>query len=198
MAYLILFIVLFFWFGFWSAQAGRTISYVNEKLDDWQDKNKLYEKVPEIIIGSTIGLIGVWGWDKLFNLEPSMFIVMFVLGSLIAYGGKESATWAYLNWEGHEGTPRNSTLRKINDIIAGWFGFKLGDEGYSWVWASTKGFITTLPIGFLGAIFLPVGKEIASHAKERLPLHYSFWQEFAGDGFAYSASATLFIILIGV
>jgi len=207
MMYFFGFIILFLWFAFWSSQAGRSMRSLSEKLDNWQDKKPWYSEVPEAIIALTIGTISVWGWDKVFDIPVLWGFVLFAISTIIAYAGKQSATWAYLNWEGHTKDSngdgvidnkdgRKSTTRGINDWIAARLGYKLGDEGYSWVWAFTKGFMTTLPLVPTGAIFQPLGREVASHAKGRLPFDSNFWMESVGDGFGYSASAFTFILAI--
>lgn len=206
--YLIGFIIFFVWFGFWSAQAGRSMRSLSEKLDSWQDKKPWYSEVPEAIIAVTIAIVGVWGLDKLFNVPALYSLGLFCLFTVISYAGKQSATWAYLRWEGHtedkngdgiitDADGRDSTMRNINSWVAARLGYKLGDEGYSWVWAFTKGFITTAPVFCLGAIFQPIGREIASHAKGRLPGDSNFWMESFGDGFGYANACFFFILICG-
>jgi hypothetical protein len=130
---------------------------------------------------------------------------LFTVSSAVAYMGKQSATWAYLNWGGYtkdkdgdgiitNADGRDSTMFGFNNWLASRLGHRLGDEGYSWTWASTKGLITTLPLAGLGAIFQPLWREAASHAKDRLPFEHNFWMEFVGDGFAYATAASVFII----
>ena len=111
----------------------------------------------------------------------------------VAYAGKQSATWAYLKWQGHDDpdTERTSTLKPFNDFVAGLFGYRLGDEGYSWVWAATKGLIMTLPIGGTGLIFHPLGHEIGSHALGRLP-RPNMWKELFGGGIGIGVAAGIF------
>ena len=87
-------------------------------------------------------------------------------------------------------------MRGVNDWLAARLGYRLGDEGYSWIWAFTKGLITTLPLGATGAIFQPLWRELASHAKGRLPFDPNFWMEYVGDGFAYASAAVVFIIIV--
>ncbi len=154
--------------------------------------------VPEIVIAVSIGIIAATGWQHFFGLGFLATIGVFIISGLIAYAGKQSATWAYLSWEGHKtpDTDRTSTLKPVNDWLAARLGYRLGDEGYSWVWAFTKGLITTLPLGGTSAIFQPLWREIASHAKNRLPFEHNFWMEFIGDGLAYASAAAVFIFIV--
>lgn len=205
--YILLFFALFIWFAFWSAQAGRSMASISEKLDNWQNKSSFMAAVPEIIIALSIGAVALWGWREVFTLNLWGSCAVYPVFCAVAYMGKQSATWGFLNHEGHtkdnngdgvidENDGRQSTMRKINDWIAKRFGKKLGDEAYSWVWAFTKGLITTLPLCGTGAIFQPIGREVASHAEGRLPYDPNFWMESVGDGFGYSAAAFTFICTI--
>lgn len=202
-----LFLFLLLWFGFWSAQAGRSFTSFAPWLDSWQDIKPWFSQVPEAIIALTFAGIGVWGADSLFGVTGLYSILLFIVFTVIAYAGKQSATWAYLRWEGHtkdkngdgaitDADGRNSTMRNINTWLAARLGYKLGDEGYSWVWAFTKGFITTAPVFCIGALTQPIGREIASHAKGRLPGDSNFWMEAFGDGFGYSVACFSYIIII--
>tara|TARA_R110000851_G_scaffold182721_1_gene331824 strand:+ start:8296 stop:8886 length:591 start_codon:yes stop_codon:yes gene_type:complete len=193
MEYLVLFIALYAWFGFWSAQAGASFP---RKYVSWQDRWSFGSEIPEAITASTIATIAVFAWG--FSLFWG--VVFWPVFVVIAYAGKQSATWAYLRWEGYikDVVGRNSTTRKANNWIAGLFGWRLGDEGYSWVWAFTKGFITTAPVLFLGAIFQPLGREAASHAEGRLKGDPNFYMEFFGDGFGYAAACTTFVIVLNL
>ncbi len=208
----IIFIALFIWFAFWSSQAGYSFSFFDNKFQDWQQKIPFGNRIPEAIIALSIGSIGIWGWDLILlkfgiNIPALPIIIAWMSLSFISLSGKESGTWAYLNHEGYSTDSngdgkvdnldgRKSTLRGWNDWLAGLFDFHLGDEGYSWVWAFTKGFITTFPVGCLGAIFQPIGREIASHAKGRLPGDSNFYIEFVGDGLGYSAACFAFILIV--
>ncbi len=208
MTYVFLFIAALLWFGFWSAQAGRSMRSLSVKLDSWQDKKPWYSEVPEGILALTFGTTALWGWDKVFDMPALWLLVLWPIFCLVSYAGKQSATWAYLRWEGHikdvngdgvhnELDGRDSTTRPINDWIAARLGYKLGDEGYSWVWAFTKGFMTTAPLGgLLGAIAQPIGREIASHAKGRLPFDSNFWMESFGDGFGYAVAWVGFVAAV--
>lgn len=180
------------WFGYWSAESGASLPWSKK----WQDKWSWGSEVPEAIIAISVGSIAVWGWDQAFNISALWVIGLWIAFIAIAYAGKQSATWAYLTWESH--TPRNpdrkSTLRPLNDFIASLFGYRLGDEGYSWIWAATKGLIMTLPLAGTGTIFHPIGHEIGSHAQGRLPGDSNMWKELSGGGVGIGIPAALFII----
>lgn len=195
---MILFLFLFLWFGFWSAQAGYSINFLDGELQSWQQHIPYGDKIPETIIALSFALIGIWGWGKLFDISTLWTLLIFAVFFAVSYAGKQSATWAYLTHEGYKDpdTTRTSTLKPINDYIGAQFGYKLGDEGYSWIWAATKGFITTAPVGFFGAVFQPLGREIASHAKGRLKGDSNFYMEFVGDGLGYSVACFVFMALI--
>ena len=211
-SFIALFILLYAWFGFWSAQAGGSMTQFGNRLQKWQDGHKLLGKVPEAIIAATFASIGVWGWNAIcawlgYDLKASTLIALWVLFTAVSYAGKESATWAYLNWGGHTkdkngdgiitaADGRNSTLYRFNTWFAKRLGFKLGKEGFSWVWAFTKGFITSAPVLFTACIFQPIGREIASHAKDRLKGDPNFYMEAVGDGFGYAASCAVFITVL--
>lgn len=198
------FIFLLIWFAYWSAEAGASLPW--SKM--WQDKTSWASEVPEFVIALSIGSIGIWGFEKLFGFPILWGIAGWLLFLVIAYAGKQSGTWAYLNWEGHtkdsngdgvidDKDGRQSTMREFNDMLAGLFSYKLGDEGYSWIWAFTKGFITTLPLFSLGAIFQPLWREAMSHAKGRLPGDPNMYMEL-GDGLAYASAAITFISIVGL
>jgi hypothetical protein len=193
------FIGLLCWYGFWSAQAGRSISAVHEDLAAWQDKTSWGSEVPELVIALTFGIVAATLWNTIFDLAWYYVLAIFVVSTVISYAGKQSATWAYLNWEGHtkdvngdgvhnEDDARKSSTWEWNRWLASRLGYEFGSEGFSWVWAFTKGLITTLPVGGLGCIFQPIGREIASHAKGRLPFESNFWMEGVGDAIGYAGA----------
>lgn len=209
MFYLFLFLILLVWFGFWSSQAGRSIASIDPELDDWQDKFSFGSEIPEAVIALTFGGLGLWGWSQLIDLNLYWSIGLFCVFTVISYAGKQSATWAYLNWEGHtkdvngdgvhnEDDARKSTTWEWNRWLASKLGYEFGSEGFSWVWAFTKGLITTFPAFALGAIFQPIGREIASHAKGRLPFDSNFWMESVGDGIGYAGAAASFVFAINI
>ena len=208
MFYILLFIVLFIWLAAWSAQAGRSMASINLELDTWQDGFKNGHRVPELIIALTIGSIGTWGTYEMFEDMSAWWIpLIFTAMTAVSFAGKESATVGYLRHKGSikdangDGVvdnkdARKNTLQPLNAWLSGLFGWKNGDEGYSWVWGFTKGAITTAPLFSIGAITQPIGREIASHAEDRLPFDSNFWMEYFGDGFGYSVATILFIILV--
>ena len=204
MVYLFLWFALFIWMGFWSSQAGGSFPFWRS----WQEERSHGNRIPELVLAVSIGSIGVWGWGKLFpDISSLMAVALWLVLIVISFGGKESGTWGYLNHTGHtkdmnkDGVidnkdARDGTTTRWNIWLASWFGWKLGDEGFSWVWAFTKGLMTTLPLGGLGCISQPIGREIASHAKGRLKGDPNTYMEFVGDGFGYSVAATAFIFLV--
>ena len=190
MMFLCSFLLLYVWFAFWSAEAGASWPWSAKWQNGWK------KAIPESVIALTFAVFGSLIAARLGVPDWSLYI-LFPVFAIISYAGKQSATWAYLNWEGYNKNDggRNSTLRKWNDWLGDKLGYKLGDEGYSWVWAFTKGLITTLPVGGLGCIFQPIGREIFSQARGRLPGHYNTWLEAGGDGFGYAMAVTLALLL---
>ena len=186
-----LFITL--WLGFWSSESGASFPWSSK----WQDIKDWFSEIPEAIVGLTIGLVATYGYCLLLGINPLWSILMCPLPSVIVYAGQQSATWAYLRWTGHANpdTARTSTLKPMNDFIAGLIGYKLGDEGYSWVWAATKGFIITLPIGGIGAVTFPLGHELGTHAQGRLPGDPNMWKEFA-SGLGLGLACVIFLTII--
>lgn len=183
------------WLGFWSAESGASFPWSKK----WQDLKEWGSEIPEVILSLTIGLVATFGYCILLGINPLWCLLMFPLPSVVTYAGQQSATWAYLTWTGHPDpeTARKSTLRPMNDFIAGLIGYKLGDEGYSWVWASTKGFIITLPIGGIGAITFPLGHELGSHAEGRLPGNPNMWKEQA-SGWGLALACIIYLAFVGV
>lgn len=200
MIYLLIFSIA--WFAYWSAESGSSLPW----SDKWQGLFSWGHRVPEIVIALSIGTVAVWGWDKMLGISALWVLLSWVGFFFIALAGKESATWAYLRWTGHtedkngdgvitEEDGRDSTLFGLNNWIAKLFGYRLGDEGYSWVWAMTKGFIMTLPVIPTGAIFHPLGHEIGSHAKGRLSGDSNMWKELTGGGIGIGVPVFLFVFL---
>jgi hypothetical protein len=205
---LLLFICFYVWFAFWSAQAGFSIHFWGGKLQNWQNKIPLGKKIPELVLAASIASIGLYVWSHILpDLQVYTYAAMWFGFALISYLGKESATVGYLEWEGStkdenkDGVvdnkdARRNTLAGWNQFVSGLFGWKNGDEGYSWVWAFTKGLITTLPLFCLGTIFQPIGREMASHAEGRLKGDPNFYMEAFGDGFGYAASSFIAIKIV--
>ena len=199
--YICLMILIVGWFAYWSAESGASLPWSKS----WQIG--LLDRLPELIIALTVGLVASWGWGKIFDISALYIILGFFAFVAIAFAGKESATWGYLNWTGHvkdknddgiidDRDGRDSTLSGINNFIAGLFGYRLGSEGYSWIWAGVKGFIMTLPIIPTGAIFHPLGHELGSHAQGRLNGDSNMWKEMAGGGIGFGIPVVLFVLFV--
>lgn len=190
MIYTALFLIL--WMGYWSAESGASLPWSKK----WQDTKDWFSEVPEAIFAITIACVAIVGWYGILGASALYVILGWLAFIVVAYLGQQSATWAYLTWEGHSNpdTDRTSTLKPFNDWLAELFGYRLGDEGYSWVWAATKGFIITAPVGFTGAITFPLGHEIGSHAGGRLPGDPSMWKEIT-SGMAIGVSLVVFLLL---
>jgi len=192
------------WFAYWSAESGASLPWSSK----WQGLTSWTHKLPEWIIALSVGTVAVWGWGTMFDVSPLIVIGLWLIFSGIALAGKESATWAYLRWTGHtedkdgdgvitDADGRDSTLFGFNNWIAKLFGYRLGDEGYSWMWAMTKGFIMTLPVGGItGAIFHPIGHEIGSHAKGRLSGDSNMWKELTGGGIGIGVPVIIFASIV--
>lgn len=187
-----LYIILLLWMAYWSAESGASLPWSQK----WQDIKGWYSEVPEAISAITIATVGVTGWYNLIGFQALYVILGWVAGIALAYAGIQSATWAYLRWKSHKdpNTTRSSTLKPLNDFIGKLFGYRLGDEGYSWIWAATKGFITTIPVGGIGLITFPLGNELGSHAEGRLPGDPNMWKELAG-GLGLGLACVLWLIL---
>ena len=126
--------------------------------------------LPELLYAVPFGLAAGWAAD-VFGVDFMHALLITAIGTGISYAGMQSATWLFLQWEGHDNpdTTRTSTLKPIVDKIASVWNYKLGDEGYSWVAAAVKGFIIGFPVGAIMCAFLwPLGYEIGSHGKGRV------------------------------
>lgn len=142
----------------------------------WQEKKGWYSSIPEVLTALILGGLAstAYGLDGLWQAGA------FILATLISYAGIQSATWSFLQWgkDNQTHTPgRKFTLMPIVDRIASKWGWSLGDEGYSWVSATVKGTIITLPAGGLGGIFFAFGYEIGSHASKYLKINPSIVSE---------------------
>lgn len=177
-------ILAIIWFGYWSAEAGKSLPWSHR----WQVAT---DSLPEIIIALSVGALFFWAF-------PLMGFAGFVLASAVAYGGKQAATWALLRWDTHvhQNPLRKSRWRFIVDPVAVRLGFRVGDEGYAWLWAAWKGFMMTLPIGGTGLLFHPLGHEIGSHAQGRLRGDPNMWKEIAGGGIGYGVPVFLFCLVM--
>lgn len=163
------------------AEAGGSF-FVANHLPEW------LTWLPELLLALVVGLCSYigFGWIGL-------------VGTAVSYAGIQAATWAYLKWEYNPtpNTKRSATIKPVVDFFAKMLDFKLGDEGYSWIWAAVKGFIITLPVGGTGVITFPLGHEVASHADGRLPGDPNTWRELV-SGFAIGLSCLLFIGVLNV
>lgn len=143
--------------------------------------------LPEVLFAIPFGTALGYVLSAHFSLPVS--IGCGILGTAISYLGMQAGTWTFLRWTKNT-TPnltRGGTLKLISDFIAKQFGYKLGDEGYSWIAAGVKGFIIGLPVGAVPlALLWPMGYEIGSHARGRVEKHgldpHAFAEFFAGVG----------------
>lgn len=153
--------------------------------------------LPELLFALPFGL----AFGSMFTgYVPSIVATAFAWAW--SYVFMQSATWSFLDWTGEEGKDygdRSFTLKPIVDFIAKKFGFKLGDEGYSWISAGVKGFLIGLPVGgFSLAILWPLGYEIGSHFKGRVEKYgldpHAFSEFFAGMG--AGVAICLFLLVV--
>lgn len=209
MIYLITSLILFLWFAYWSSSAGDSIDTLHKDLNAWQDKITLGHRVPELVLAVSFAIAGIAGLAGILPISGILAVVLFFMFTGISFAGKENSSHHYLpaHWRGYsidtnkddiiDGKDgRFGTTRPVNDWIAGLFGWELGDKYYSWVNAATKGFITTLPVGGLGLVWLPLCRELSYHLRNVKP-HRNFWMEFLGDGLAYTLSVLSFFIILG-
>lgn len=124
---------------------------------------------PEFAFAFAIGLAN----SHAFFVNGSGYIAIvfsLIVSTAISYLAMQSGTWTFLQWTKDE-TPnmqRGGTLKPFVDWLAGVFGYKLGDEGYSWIAAGVKGFLIGLPIGGLPlAILWPLGYELGTHMPKK-------------------------------
>lgn len=86
-----------------------------------------------------------------------------VLAGLWCYGWQQSATSLGLHWgKGGYNPSRTSTLKPFVDWIAGKLGYDPSTVQYCRLFMGVRGFLITLPVGGLGAIFYPLGYEIGN------------------------------------
>lgn len=157
-------LVLLGWLG---AEAGASFPWSAK----WQKfKGLNLTQAPEIALALIFTYISNTGIESFYDLSWLETLNI----ALIIYAGIQSATWMFLKWDDGDKNPntkRGSTTKPLVDWIAEQFGWKLGDEGYSWTAATVKGTIITLPMGGLGGIFFALGYEVGSHAKGRVPFN---------------------------
>lgn len=120
MSFLYIFLGLFLFFAIASAQAGFSMKFFDNRLQNWQNKIPLGNRIPEFSIALVFGCIALWGWDNrlglveqyitahpitsvaLLFIAAGVFFGLLLVAGAIAFFGKESATVFYLpgNWEG--------------------------------------------------------------------------------------------------
>jgi hypothetical protein len=185
-----LFLLTVLWCAYWSAEAGGSLPWSSK----WQAIVPGGTSIPEFILGITVAVCSVCG---IVSLAETSVLVLGVIGLAsvgVAYAGIQAATWAYLTWteDPAPNTTRGATIKPIVDFIARAWRYKVGDEGYSWIWAAVKGFIITIPVAGTGLITFPLGHELGSHAKGRLPGDPNMWKELtSGAGIGMSCVAWL-------
>lgn len=193
-----LFILLMFWLG---GESGASFPWSKK----WQQGFGVdLGNLPEAMASVLLGFIAIHGYQQLgLNADFYAETAIFFAVTAIIYAGIQSATWMFLKWtkDPAPNTERGATTKPLVDWIAERFGWKLGDEGYSWVAATVKGTIITLPMGGLGGILFALGYEIGSHtrtAKMRAWFGDTHWiaegLSFAGIG----AYALIFLNVIKV
>ena len=121
--------------------------------------------IPEALFAHAIGT--ALGYALAPHIGPNWATLAGCIAWGWSYGFMQSGTWMFLKWVKHfPNLERKATLKPITDWIANRFGYKLGDEGYSWIAAGIKGFLIGLPIGGIPLMILwPLGYEIGSHSK---------------------------------
>lgn len=156
--------------------------------------------LPELLFAVPFGIAHAWAWH-VFGFDTWVLAVAFVAATGCSYLFMQSGTWLFLQWEGHNNptTTRSATLKFIVDFIARLFGWKLGDEGYSWVAAGVKGFLIGLPIGCFPLVILwPLSYEIGSHGRGRVEKYgidpHAITEVLSGLGAALSIAAFVSII----
>ncbi len=172
---LILFLILKFVLG---AESGASLPWSSK----WQNKKPWLSELPEALDALILACIAVRGFAYMFDLTDlysfgyypyyaalSLGAWLYIPFFAICYAGIQSATWTFLRWETHDdpNTERSSTLKPIVDKVSEWFGWSIGQEGYSWTAAAVKGTIITLPLGGLGGIAFACGYEIGSWFKRK-------------------------------
>jgi hypothetical protein len=191
----ILFIIFKFILG---AESGASFPWSAK----WQ-KNTIaghtLQQLPELIDAFLLALIAMQGYrllglDLPFHWEAFVYLVV----TAIIYAGVQSATWMFLQWEGHDNPniERSSTTKPVVDFVAKKLGWKLGDEGYSWVAATIKGTLITLPLGGLGGILFALGYEIGSHAHGRVDRFFN--AHIIAEGMSFVGIACYALIFIEI
>lgn len=189
----IIFLVLKFLLG---GESGASFSWSSK----WQSKTVFghtLRQLPESVDALLMTIIAMHGYRILgLDLEFHWEALIAALVFAVTYAGVQSATWLFLQWEGFDDpdTDRKSTTKPLVDRISDRFGWKLGDEGYSWVAATVKGTIITLPMGGLGGILFAIGYEIGSHAKGRVDKWFN--PHIIAEGMSFVGVAVYALIFI--
>lgn len=151
--------------------------------------------LPEFLFAIPFGLANAWAVDKFFGFGWA--IAALFIATAISYAGMQAGTWPMLRWVSHDdpNKDRSATIKPVADWIAARFGWALGDEGYSWVYAAVKGFLIGLPIGGIPLMILwPLGYEIGSHARGRVSFDPHAVSE-ASAGAGAGLSIVLFLLI---
>lgn len=189
----ILFITAMFLLG---AEAGASFPWSKK----WQQGFGLdLSKAPEIVAAILLGFVTMQGYQNLhlrtdFHIETAVFLLV----STVIYAGIQSATWMFLMWtkDDEPNVDRRSTLKPVVDWIAAKFGWNLGDEGYSWLAATVKGSVITLPMGGLGGILFALGYEIGSHARGRVDKWFN--PHIVAEGMSFVGLAVYALLFLKV
>lgn len=158
-------------------------------------------QLPEAITSLLLGFITMSVYQKL-GLDSDFYIEtgIFVLVTAIVYAGIQSANWMFLKWtkDAAPNTERDSDFKPIIDWLAEKFGWKLGDEGYSWIAATFKGTIITLPLGGLGGILFALGYEIGSHTRNRRMQAWFGDTHFIAEGLSFVGIGVYALIVLNL
>ena len=177
-------------FGVLGSLAGGSFPYsylLNKKGEAYpngQDKRGIMPInltfLPELLLAVFIGSVAVELYEAVLGVFSHwVYFALLACTSFVSLMGINAATYGMLYWQnGGEAPDREATIKPIVDFFAGKFGYKYGDEGYAWIWAAVKGFITTLPLGGFGAILFPLGYEAGSHAEGRIKGDTNIYREF--------------------
>lgn len=159
--FVLIFLGSFLYFGYLSAESGASLPW-----SGWQNSFKIsLRQLPEIIIAISVAAIAVYFRNLEVPLPLNVNTYDFVTYALLAYAGKQAATWAMLsnnfikgykkddNQDGvvdyNDG--RKSKIKNVVDDIADSLDVPITSPKYAWVWSGFKGFIMTWPLGGLGA-----------------------------------------------
>ena len=162
----LLYVGIILWFGYWSSESGASFPWSAK----WQRLVGFFSEVPEFILALSVGAVAVLCWP----VEGWWMLAVGVISTVIAYAGKQSATWGLLpdKWDGYNvgdkgvtETPsfddyRDNTMTPIVVWIMKRLGFKATSPALAWIWSANKGLLMTLPVGGTGLITHPIGQWI--------------------------------------